>query len=260
LIKISLLLARTGLPNYQVAEFTDRFNSFGGEASGTYNAITDGGSSGTGRADQVLQARLNFDLHDTFDYFKQLEVNIQLQTPQPIPNIQGTNYNYGFGISSIFTVSNNISLGIAYNFSSVNAPKIPTKKRMGIKGNMSAILLGIRWYNDDWYLGLTLSKSKNLQTSNNLEYFNGTGIELYTQYQFYPKFHLLGGLNYLSPDSDQEQAGNYLLSYYIFGLKYEIKDFSRLFYIEGRMDKGKTYNDYIKGNQITAGIRWDFDL
>lgn len=40
---------------YDVAVFTDQAPFFGGSASGTYNAGTDGGVSGTGRANQALQ-------------------------------------------------------------------------------------------------------------------------------------------------------------------------------------------------------------
>ena len=38
-------------------QFTDLFQGNGGSASGTYNAGTDGGATGTGRADSVLQSR-----------------------------------------------------------------------------------------------------------------------------------------------------------------------------------------------------------
>ncbi|BDY11903.1 porin [Hydrogenimonas cancrithermarum] len=246
---------------YQVAGFTDHFDSFGGEASGAYNVMTDGGSSGTGRADSVLQVRLNYDLKNFLDRFEKLEINMQLQPPRPIPGMQDFDYNYGFGISTILTTSNYFSLGVAFNFSSVDTEEIPAQKRIGLNGNMSALLLGMRWYNDVWYLALTLSKSSNLQASDNLEYFDGKGMELYARYRFYPKFYWVGGINYLRPDSGQKQAGGYLLNYYIVGVRYSIKNLSRILYIESRIDNGRTYNnDYRRGHQITAGVRWDFDF
>ncbi len=39
---------------YRVSSFTDRFQGTGASASGTFNAGTDGGYTGTGRADRVL--------------------------------------------------------------------------------------------------------------------------------------------------------------------------------------------------------------
>ncbi len=42
---------------YRVSSFTDRFQGTGASASGTYNAGTDGGYTGTGRADNVFQTR-----------------------------------------------------------------------------------------------------------------------------------------------------------------------------------------------------------
>ena len=46
---------------YQIAGFTDRFESTGGSASGAFNAQTDGGNTGTGHADRTLQARMLID-------------------------------------------------------------------------------------------------------------------------------------------------------------------------------------------------------
>jgi len=55
-----LLFGKNGFTYYQIASFTDRFDSLGGSALGVYNAKTDGGSSGTGRVHNVLQGRLKF--------------------------------------------------------------------------------------------------------------------------------------------------------------------------------------------------------
>ena len=42
---------------YQVSKFTDQFQGAGANATGTFNAGTDGGETGTGRANRTLQAR-----------------------------------------------------------------------------------------------------------------------------------------------------------------------------------------------------------
>ena len=46
---------------YQVGGWTDRMQGAGGAALGVYNAQTDGGPTGTGRADTTLQTRLTID-------------------------------------------------------------------------------------------------------------------------------------------------------------------------------------------------------
>jgi predicted porin len=48
---------------YKVAGFTDRFSGTGGDAPGTYNAGTDGGATGTGRAQGVHRWRAGSRLH-----------------------------------------------------------------------------------------------------------------------------------------------------------------------------------------------------
>ena len=243
---------------YQVAGFTDRFDSSGGEASGAFNGASDGGDSGTGRADQVLQTRLNLDLFKIRKGFKPLAINMQIQRGQPIPGLDNHDYNYGFGASTIVELWNNVSIGIAYNYSAIDLQKIPAAERNGLNGSMSALLLGSQWIAEDWYLAATLSRSTNLQMTNTQQYFEGTGIELYGQYQLFSNIWLLGGYNYLAPDSDQQQTGDYLLSYALFGVRYTIQDFTRMIYLESRLDQGRTTDNHNLGNQIIVGLRWSF--
>jgi len=47
-----VLVGKNWSTYYLVASFTDRFSSLGGEASGVYNAKSDGGNSGTRRVFQ----------------------------------------------------------------------------------------------------------------------------------------------------------------------------------------------------------------
>ena len=46
--------------SYDIGGVTDWFEIFGGAAQGTYNFGTDGGFSGSGRAEQALQYRVNY--------------------------------------------------------------------------------------------------------------------------------------------------------------------------------------------------------
>ena len=57
--------------HYDVTSFTDRFNAFGTDASVTFNAGTDGGFMGTGRADSALSYRNTL--------FGMLDLGLQVQ-------------------------------------------------------------------------------------------------------------------------------------------------------------------------------------
>lgn len=243
---------------YRVAGFTDRFDSMGGEASGAYNAFTDGGPSGTGRADRVLQTRLNFGTLQDINKQRALAINFQVQYGEAVPNTDISDYGVALGVSTVVEVRKNFSLGIAYNYAEVDLDEIPLMRRNGLNGSLSALLLGGRWYNENWYIGATVSISRNLQTTDNLIYFDGVGLELYGQYQVAPDIWALVGVNRLEPDSGQPQAGSYTLDYTVLGLRYSIKGFSRILYLESRIDRSRTYNNQKLGNQLAVGIRWGF--
>lgn len=244
---------------YQVAGFTDRFDSMGGEAGGAYNAGTDGGGAGTGKADNVIQTRMNLDLFSSITNLKPLSVNMQIQHGEPIPGISDAYYGMAYGLSTIIEAWNNLSFGIAYNQANISSDLNMSRTDLnGLSGDMRALIVGARWFNDDWFIGATISKSDNMHTADNKQYFSGVGAELYGQYQFSPDLWLLGGFNKLKPNNDQVQARNYELDYTVIGLRYSIKGFSRMFYVENRFDHGTTFDNKKHGNQIAAGIRWGF--
>ena len=162
---------------YQIASFTDRFDSMGGEASGAYNAGTDGGASGTGRADNVLQSRLHLDVFPEFIKLKPLSVNVQIQYGEDIPHVTNIQYGISYGISTIIEAWSDLSFGVAYNYSNLDV-NINQSNNHYLAGDVSALLVGGRWFDDNWYIGFTLSKSENLHTTDNQQYFNGIGTEL----------------------------------------------------------------------------------
>jgi len=87
---------------YQVAGTTDRFAVFGGDPSGVFNAGTDGGASGTGRADEVLQTRLYVDAFGKLP-IKPFNFNLQYQHGQPLPLVDDANFGNQFVASTLRT-------------------------------------------------------------------------------------------------------------------------------------------------------------
>jgi predicted porin len=90
--------------HYDVTDYTtDRFNVFGGQSTATYVAGTDGGQSGTGRADQTILYHLKF--------AKILDLGAQGQL-RTANTVQAFN---GFGFSLQAQILPQVKIGGAYN-------------------------------------------------------------------------------------------------------------------------------------------------
>jgi predicted porin len=90
--------------HYDITNYTtDRFNIFGGISTATYVAGTDGGQSGTGRADQMMLYHVNF--ARIFDFGAQGQLRTA-DTPQA--------FN-GFGFSLQAQIFPAVKIGGAYN-------------------------------------------------------------------------------------------------------------------------------------------------
>ena len=99
-----LTFGKQNSTHYDIASYTtDRFNVFGGQSTATYVAGTDGGQSGTGRADQTILYHLNF--AKIFDFGAQGQLRTA-DTPQA--------FN-GFGFSLQAAVLPGVRIGGTYN-------------------------------------------------------------------------------------------------------------------------------------------------
>jgi len=243
---------------YKISNFTDRFDSAGSSAVGTFNAKTDGGATGTGRADSVLQSLVYIDFMPQKWKVNPFNLNIQIQSGQPIPGIEGVNYQYSFGLSAVLDSTENYTLGVAYNRARVDDLDDAAVQAAGIAGDAEAILIGARWFDEQRYIGFTAARLLNHETTDLGTYFIGWGSELYARYRLVKDYWLVGGYNWLSPDKDEVQAGEYELLYGIVGLRYSIDEFNRLAYAELRLDNTISENGESLGNIFTIGLRWDF--
>ena len=243
---------------YKVASYTDRFVGTGGNASGTFNANTDGGLTGTGRADNVLQSRFYIDFFPDPWGIKPFNLNVQLQSNQPIPQ---TNNSYGTtaGASAIVTTRNDLTVGIALNWANVPGSELDELASYGIDDDAVALLAGSRWFGERWYTGLTVSRLVNHETTDENIYFDGSGVELYSQYQVQGPWWLTAGLNALLPDQSETQAGEYKVEYGVIGARYSIDGFRKMIYLNARIDNSRLADGTEIGNTYTIGVRWDLD-
>ena len=243
---------------YKIANFTDRFDSAGSSAVGTFNANTDGGATGTGRADSVLQTLAFIDFMPEKWKVNPFNLNIQFQSGQPIPNVDGVNYQYAFGLSAVLDSREDYTFGIAYNRARIDELDNPAVQAAGIEGDAEALLVGARWFDEQRYIAFNVAWLRNHETTDVGTYFIGWGSELYARYRLTKGYWLVGGYNWLTPNEDQVQAGEYELLYGIVGLRYSIDDFKRLAYAEMRLDSTISEAGEKLGNIFTIGVRWDF--
>lgn len=247
---------------YQVAAFTDRFQGTGGNASGAFNAGTDGGASGTGRADHVWQTRLQID-HPwrLVSHLNPFSINIQAQQGEKIPYANNIKYNYSVGISAILERTDNFKTGIAVNYAPIQTADLTHLQTIGIDGDDLALLCGLQWFGEKWYASTVFSYLANHMTTNDGIYFDAWGTEGYGHYHIFRNIWLAGGWNYLEPLSGENQAGHYVLRYAVLELRYTFKDFQRMIYTNIRFDNSRLNSSSTEdvGNTYTIGVRWDFN-
>lgn len=243
---------------YQVADITDRFESFGGDASGAFNAQTDGGPTGTGRADNVLQGRFSIDTLPKAWRMKPFKLNVQLQAGEDIPYVPGARYSGTFGFSALLETRKEKQIGIAYNHAFMNPDDLDALRKQGISGDAQAFIIGTRRFADRYYLGSTLSFLEDQETTDEGIYFDGWGWEVFGSYNIRKKWWLVGGWNSLQPYRKESQAKNYRIRYGVVGLRYSFDHFRRMLYTEFRIDNSRNADGIAPGNIYTAGARWDF--
>jgi predicted porin len=185
-------------------------------------------------------------------------LNVQLQSGQPIPRVEGVRYQNAIGLSTVLELSDDFTFGIAYNRAQIEDLDNPAVVAAGIKGDAKALLFGARWFDEQWYLALTAARLENHETTDKGTYFLGWGSELYARYRLIKNYWLVAGYNWLSPDKDETQAGQYELLYGVVGLRYSIENFKRLAYVEWRLDGTISEDGEALGNIFTIGMRWGF--
>lgn len=245
--------------HYDVTSYTDRFNVFGADASATFNAGTDGGLMGTGRADSAITYRNTF--------FDRLELGTQVQF-RSLANGDAVD---GYGASAQVELLDGFKAGASYTRAKFNERlEGPV---LGLDGDGQYYAFGLRYDSDR----LNLAGVYVRQTNGDLArvpifdqgvnvllpvVFDARGVELFGRYQVSDQVGLLGG--YLNYDPDQDApTSSYIdprakLEYYIAGLDYRWFP-NALFFAEYRLANG-TDELGIKGDDVFAiGFQYWFN-
>lgn len=242
---------------YQIAGMADKFAIFGGRTVGIYNANTDGGATGTGRADDALSLRLNSNALKAIG-LKPFRLNAQYQDGQPIPGLQNRAYGRAVGISTWLETLSEYGIGLAYHRAAIDDTEDPLIRQAGLDGDATAKAVAFRSFGDNWYASLVVARHENVETTDRGKYVNGYGVELYGQWRFGERWWLVTGGNWLSPDDDDPDAGRFAIRYGVLGLRYTFDSFRRMVYAEYRLDNSSTFDGSPLKDELTIGIKWDF--
>lgn len=232
----------------QVAGKTDNFLVFGGEACGQYNAGTDGGVSGTGRANRSTQYNLKIG---------SFKMGIQGQGRAITAEDQKMFDTFG---AAIMFEKNGFFIGATYN--EVRDGMEKPEPDQPIKGD-EAMCGSISYQNERFVIAYSharLIKHEKVQINDSTNYFyNGNGDELYIKYIFSPsrKWHAATGFNYLRPDKNSK-AGDFDIQYVVLEVGYKFNEGSYTF-ISSRIDNSHNIDGTRSDPTVFAGgIRFSF--
>jgi predicted porin len=239
--------------HYDITDYTtDRFNVFGGESTATYVAGTDGGQSGTGRADQTILYHLKF--AKIFDFGAQGQLRTA-DTPQA--------FN-GFGFSLQATVLPGLKFGGAYNKAYLNQQFTNVVFNgggtdywtLGVKGDWRNLEWGAVWARQDngdiAFIPDTAGGPEPVAVG-----FSANGIELYSRLKF-GKFAAIGGFEYYMPrDLKPLINPDFKTRYAILGAEWHFSKSGYAFF-ETRLGDSVDALGIDVSNAAAIGFRYDF--
>ena len=248
----SLTFGKQNSTHYDIASYTtDRFNVMGGQSTATYVAGTDGGQSGTGRADQTILYHLKFAKIVDFGAQGQLRTT---DAPQA--------FN-GFGFSLQAKVLPGLQIGGAYNKTYFDHFLVST----ALHGGTDYWAFGGKgtWRNLEWGADYVRQNNGDLVFipdpaggPNPIAVgFSANGLEIYSRLKF-GKFAVVGGFDdYIPFDLSSLINPDFKTRYAILGAEWHISP-SGYAYFESRL--GDTTDAQGNGgyNAAALGFRYDF--
>lgn len=245
-----------------ISSYTDRFNVFGARASATFVGGTDGGASGTGRADQSVIYR---------NKIGPLYFGAQIQA-------RGSNNDQfidGLGFSTQLKIAQDFFVGMAFNRAFLNEKTINNGQILGLSGNPTYITFGTKYIgnkidfsviyamqkNGDFTQGLYLDSELNIMKPTVV--FDAKGIEVFGKYKF-NKLSILIGYNLYVPAEgriskvfDQSIIDHrFKRNDFITGLSYMPIKYIQ-FYSEQRVSFGKNSIGEKEKSVFTLGMKID---
>ena len=188
--------------HYTLAGNIDDTYFGGGYAIGVYSANTDGGISGTGRADQSLKYELNLNKF----YF-----GLQGQFRNETVNDMFFADTYGFASSYDFSF---VKIGVSYN-KVLDGVENPIEIESKINDELIALLIDFK--RENWHFGIMPEYFVNHELDNEGEFIKGWGVEYSFRYHFGKgkKWRIVNN-SYIMKSLDKDS--DYLLNEYTFNI------------------------------------------
>ena len=229
---------------YDVAGWTDVFNVYGGAALSVYNAGTDGGQVGSGRADNAIIWR---NARGKFSYGLQT----QLKTTDDIGDFKG------LAGSFIYALNENWKIGTAFSASRAEGAfeAITGDKNSGVA------TVGLRYQRGPWNAAFNIAAWDNREAIffvDDTLIYDGLGSELYVAYDFSDRLNFYGGFNYTDPDIDDPRVDpDFGTRQLLLGASWFSTEES-FAYIEALLSGSKDVFGRRLDSVLAAGFRFDF--
>ena len=223
--------------SYDVGGVTDWFEIFGGTSSGTYNFGTDGGFSGSGRAEQAIQYRNSFGDFSFGAQFLASEDEIHIEGEDGSDFDATINFSDSYGVSVIYNFSD-IVIGAAYNAVKLNLVAVDTASEKIDDELFSAFITYGVYGEQGFHIALAYADMKNHDINDVGQVMtDSTSIELYSVYRFENDISLI--LGYVSLEDKSNIVfganGNFNENYVVLSAKYHMSDDFYIF-IESKLD------------------------
>ncbi|MBN2668484.1 MAG: porin [Bacteroidales bacterium] len=229
---------------YQDAMYlTDQSMHWSGDALGAWNAGTDGGISGTGRAEDVLQYRFK---KGHFSWAAQTQLRSISDNDKPF----GDSYGFSFMYSSEHFI-----LGVAYN-EVLDGVDTATYDQAKINDKIGG--LAMSYITARINLSVAGTMFNNHEVDNLGQYYSGYGFEAHTSYYIDRKkiWQIRATYDMLIPT--YEHSKDYLMSYWAAELVYQYAINSYIF-SSYKIDNSQTVDGQkLDRNVLIFGINYAF--
>ncbi|MFA6957273.1 MAG: porin [Thermoanaerobaculia bacterium] len=194
-----LTFGKQWAPYSDVAGMTDQAYVFGGDAAGVYAAGTDGGISGTGRADYATQYRYSNE---------HFSLGLQTQSRSRSENDQ----SWADTVQGAFTWHAGRGFHVGATYHEVRDGVVDPEPDEANKGDKATVVAISYDRPGHLYVGATYADLENHERDDTGVFFSGRGFEFFTRYYVTERSAIEGVFNDLEPDDSYD--GQYRLRYF----------------------------------------------
>jgi len=254
---------------YDVNGVTDIHDIFDASSAGIFNFGTDGGYSGVGRAEQVMQYRNNFGNLSVGIQYQAVNETIDIaefaaSAHSGLNDVNGykVNFSNSYGVSFTYKAPYDIGVGIGYNRADIRlSSNIEVSEKFE-----DTLLTGHLTYGtngeEGFYAAAVFSEMENHEINDlNQVMTKASGIELYGSYRFANNITAIVSYNSLKDQSAVTEVNNglYHNEYVTVGAQYHwVEDF--YIYSHVKFDNSTFSNESLTKSDNAIGIGFAYSF